>query len=228
MHTSLFHLSDEPFIEPETVISVFKREDGEIFAQCADMLEGFSSAMSNAFDDNVLSSEARLFAYNYAIKELGFYAPLMPAEDCGKLIIDTVYDYELNTVSSNRAVRLTGKEIYPKELEDIKLGAENGYDCYGVLEGKTVVSAAYTFLSHGDIEGEIEIGVETVSQYRGRGYAADCVAALSEYLYNEKVSVIYSYYEHNIASAALAEKCGFHVFAKGYEITLERSDKNAL
>ena len=34
MHTSLFHLSDEPFIEPETVISVFMREDGEIFARC--------------------------------------------------------------------------------------------------------------------------------------------------------------------------------------------------
>ncbi len=221
MTESLFSLSDMPFAEAETVISVFVRSDGEIFIECADQLKGFGSKLVSEFGDDVLSSEARLFAYNYALLGLDFYKALVPAENCGKIICDMQYMPQDEPFPSI-AKRLDGSENYPHMLDDIKLGAENGYACYGVVEENNVLCAAYSFIPEDDIDVEVEIGVETVPEHRGRGFAYESVTALASYLYEKGHEVIYSYYEENPASARLAEKCSFVNFANGFEIILER------
>lgn len=228
MNTNLFALSDEPFEAPETVISVFKRYDAEIFIDCAEQLADFPSALENASYNDPLSSKARLFAYNYAIKELGFYFPLIPSADCGKLIIDNKLDTEKCKSLKSEAVKLSGAEEYTADFDDIKLGAENGYSCYGILIDGHVVSAAYAFMPDDMIEDEVEIGVETVPAFRGKGYAAQCVIALCKHLVSKDIDVMYSYYEENKASAALSKKCGFLEIARGFEISLERGDNNAV
>ena len=226
MNSNLFSLSDEPFDSAETVISVFKRYDGEVFIDCAEQLADFPYEAN--YKKDVLSSEARLYAYNYALTETDFYAPLVPSDNCGKIIIDNKFSIEKCTVEGSNAVKLNGNEDYPDELSDIQLGAENGYDCFGIVIDGTVVSAAYAFLPAEMIDDEVEIGVETVLEHRGRGYAAECVAALSRYLDSKETDVMYSYYKDNTASGALAEKCGFFKIAEGYEITLERGDNDAV
>ncbi len=228
MNSNLFSLSDEPFKSAETVISVFKRYDGEVFIDCAEQLSEFPKIIEQKHGSEVLSSKARLFAYNYALKEIDFYMPLIPAENCGKLISDNKFDLEKCRATENDTVKLNGTENYPDILSDIKLGAENGYDCFGIIIDGNVVSAAYAFMPSDMIEDEVEIGVETVEEYQGKGYGSQCVAALSRYLDSKEVDVMYSYYTENTASAVLAEKCGFVQIATGYEIALERGDNYAV
>lgn len=228
MNTNLFALSDEPFESPETVISVFKRYDSEIFVDCAEQLSDFPSAFEKACNNDPLSPSARLFAYNYSIKELDFYFALSPSADCGKIIIDNKLDTEKCKALESEAVKLNGSEEYTADFEDIKLGAENGYSCYGILIDGHVVSAAYAFMPDDMIEDEVEIGVETIPAFRGNGYAAQCVIALCKHLITKDIDVMYSYYEENKASAALCKKCGFTEVARGFEISLERGDNNAV
>ncbi len=228
MNSNLFSLSDEHFENSETVISVFKRYDGEIFIDCAEQLADFPKVLEQKHGDDVLSSTARLFAYNYALTELGFYLPLIPSENCAKLICDNKFAIEKCRVTDNNTVKLTGTEIFPDELSDIKLGAENGYDCFGIVINGIVISAAYAFLPAEMIDDEVEIGVETVKEHQGNGYASQCVAALSRYLDKNDIDVMYSYYVENTVSAALAEKCGFISIATGYEIALERGESYAV
>lgn len=228
MNSSLFSLSDEPFENSETVISVFKRYDGEIFIDCAEQLADFPRIFEKEHLNDVLLPKARLFAYNYALNEIAFYHPLVPSQDCGRLISDNKFEPTRCKIHENNTVKLSGKEEYPETLCDIQLGAENGYDCFGIVIDGTVVSAAYAFMPSDMIDDEVEIGVETVEEYRGRGYGAQCVAALSRYLDSKEIDVMYSYYTDNTASASLAEKCGFFEIAQGYEIALERGDGNAL
>lgn len=228
MNSNFFSLPDEPFENGDTVISVFKRYDGEIFVDCAEQLADFPEAMFAKHNDDVLSSAARLFAYNYALKELNFYLPLVPAENCGKLISDNKFSIERCKADEGFARKLNGSEIYPTELDDIRLGAENGYSCFGIVLDGMVVSAAYAFIPDEMIDDEVEIGVETIKEHRGNGYARQCVCALARHLDARNVDVMYSYYTKNTASAALAAKCGFTEIAQGFEIALERGDNYAV
>jgi len=220
MEISYFTLNDTPFEHDETVIAVFTDNSGEVSVQCADVLTDFCAEFTKRFISDVLSKEARDFALDHALKNICFYDKLTSTADSGKIIVDCAC-CSASPKSSN-AVLLSGSEIYPATLKDIKLGAENGYICFGIVIDNKVVSAAYTFLSEVDIDAEVEIGVETLPAYRGMGYASQCVGALTKHLSDKGIAVYYSYYEENSASKNLAEKCGFKAFSRGFEIVLRK------
>lgn len=221
MQPLTFRLSDHPFENDETVIAVFCDDQGNYQIQCAEILPDFITEFIAKFD-SVLSREAREFATAYAQTHITEFGALISADDSGKIIADCVFQPDKCSSDSKLAVLLDGSELYPTELEDIKLGAQNGYICYGVVENNMVLSAAYTFTSEEDIDGEVEIGVETVKKHRGKGYASDCVCTLAKHLNSKSISTYYSYYEDNTASKKLAEKCGFECFSRGFEIVLRK------
>lgn len=221
MQPLTFRLSDHPFENEETVIAVFSDDQGNYQIQCAENLPDFFPEFIEKFK-SVLSKEAREFATAYAETHITEFGTLKFSDDSGKIIADCTFSPDKCCSDSKLAVLLNGSEIYPTELEDIKLGAQNGYVCYGVVENNMVLSAAYTFASEDDIDGEVEIGVETISKHRGRGYASDCVCALAKHLSRKSIAVYYSYYEENTASKKLAASCGFECFSRGFEIVLRK------
>lgn len=77
---------------------------------------------------------------------------------------------------------------------------------YCVLDGKNV--AAWAF-SAAVSSSEIDIGVETAENYRGRGLAAAAAKMMIKYAYDVGKSPVWACHCNNAASKRLAEKIGF-------------------
>lgn len=92
--------------------------------------------------------------------------------------------------------------------------------CVGVFDGDVLASctdAPGMPYMENDVQ---EIGINTLSEYRGHGYAsAACVKCLGEILHNHKAP-LWSAPADNRASRRLAEKLGFAEFAEVVMMTL--------
>lgn len=87
-----------------------------------------------------------------------------------------------------------------------------GIEAFGIIENGKVVSAAATNPNEQDETnpyfGYTEIGVETLENYKGRGYASMCLASLTAHLQNLGKRPIYVCPENNLPSLRTAEKAG--------------------
>ena len=63
-----------------------------------------------------------------------------------------------------------------------------------------------------------EAGVETLNEYRGRGYAADVASAWANKLISSKLVPLYSTSWENIASLNVAKKLGLRMYAVDFQI----------
>lgn len=63
-----------------------------------------------------------------------------------------------------------------------------------------------------------EAGIETLPQYRGRGYALSVLAAWAEAVRETGGLPLYSTFRSNIASQEVARKAGLEKFAEGFHI----------
>lgn len=77
---------------------------------------------------------------------------------------------------------------------------------YCILDGRNV--AAWAF-SAAVSSSEIDIGVETAENYRGRGLAAAAAKMMIEYAFDAGKSPVWACHCNNAASKRLAEKIGF-------------------
>ena len=75
-----------------------------------------------------------------------------------------------------------------------------------ISDGKQVAEAAPNDYSDDD---SVEIHVQCLPEFRGKGYATSCVAKLTEYYLKNGNSVRYLCRMQNKASLRIAEKCGF-------------------
>lgn len=92
-------------------------------------------------------------------------------------------------------------DLSPEELEF-------GFLCFAtVLDGR-IVSIA-TENPHHEEAKRIDIGVETASDFEGKGYGSSNVASLAYYLLDTGITVTYTVDDGNIPSIKLAEKVGF-------------------
>ena len=77
---------------------------------------------------------------------------------------------------------------------------------YSLIEKDKIAATAYSAFVHGD---KLEIGIETVEQFRGKGYAEKVCAKLIDYCLERNIEPIWSCKFENQASFKLAQKLGF-------------------
>lgn len=121
--------------------------------------------------------------------------------------------------------RIAQDSIYDN-ITDCEL-YENGLLCFGtVIDGKIVSAAAENPIFGEANEGDtIDIGVETDMMYRGRGYGASNVAAISECILDKGKKVSYIAGSRNASSIRLAEKIGFTAIGREYQCVLYKNDR---
>lgn len=96
------------------------------------------------------------------------------------------------------------KERYIKELE-ATLG--NMSHAFGVFENDELCAIART-TAETDLSAMV-VGVATLPQYRGKGYAVACVQALIEYCIGEKGMKFVCLFYDNLAAGRIYHKAGF-------------------
>lgn len=77
---------------------------------------------------------------------------------------------------------------------------------FSVVEDGEVVSTAFSAFV---LDGELEIGIETVSSFQGKGYAIVACSALIDYCLKEGFEPVWSCRFENTSSYNLAQKLGF-------------------
>lgn len=197
---------------------IYVPTDGEPIITVYPFLESVASEFVERFGDDLLSTDALKwldFMLSATVKDMNY----IHAEDPSHYIVEYEADnckdcYEKFTVGRNL--------ILPDEpiSEDLDLSY---FDDYNVtesisalcIEGGDVISVSTT----NDIVFEdksVEICVETLPEYAGKGYGTATVAALCRY-YNEKgIKVKYECAMSNAASVKIAEKCGFELRGTRY------------
>ena len=107
------------------------------------------------------------------------------------------------------------------ELEPIP---EESEECYfvTVIDGK-VVSVCETNAEDAFV-GAKEINVYTDPKYRGMGYGASNVTAMTEYYLSLGYNVAYTCQNENKASVALAARCGYKKIAETYYFICYKED----
>ena len=115
----------------------------------------------------------------------------------------------------NGIVRLDGNEGYTDLTEtDIKGLSEDGYVLYGAVADGKIVAIANTCEPVGDTACEVEVGVDTASEYRRMGYGRACVGALIRELCERGHTPVYECASKNTASAALAKSFDGRIIRK--------------
>lgn len=114
---------------------------------------------------------------------------------------------------TNRIFRLFGLNKYDDDY-DYK---DEGLLYIGIIKNGEIVSYASTNARYDNtLTGRIEIGVETLPEERGKGYATSNVAALSLYICQNGQGVEYKCPSGNEASRRVAEKAGLMEYGRQY------------
>ena len=121
---------------------------------------------------------------------------------------------------------LDGEKWEDLELDGFELDASITTDRMAVIrdDGKIVCYAGLNDISEED--GLYEITVECDENYRRRGYAASCVAKLTEYLLSLGEGVKYVCAEDHEVSGKTAESAGYGLFRRVLPFVCVRSDEN--
>lgn len=123
----------------------------------------------------------------------------------------------VHKISSNAVLR----ELCENSGCDIEI-ADDGEDIiFAVVDnGMLLAYAGINDVIYAD--NSVEISVETAPEHRRKGYGLACVYELTKHLILKGKKVRYKCSEDNLASSALAEKCGFVLEGKRYSYVCER------
>lgn len=113
------------------------------------------------------------------------------------------------------------KNLTDYELEKIPSDSD---ECYFVTVDDGKIVSVCEMNTEGVFIGATEINVYTNPSYRGMGYGASNVSAMCEYLTSKGHRVAYTTKKDNVASSALAKKCGFKQIAETYYYICYRND----
>jgi GNAT superfamily N-acetyltransferase len=111
----------------------------------------------------------------------------------------------------------------PAELKEELIDAATYSPVAATLLGKLPVSFCY---AGSRTESLWDISIDTLAEYRNRGYAALCVSYLIEYFRRRGLAPVWGALESNIPSMRLAEKLGF--MPVGQIAVFEQSDQAAV
>lgn len=185
--------------------------DGElllcVYSFCRDAAEEFIKKFSAApFSDEALNNLSDILAPKMAEmdfeltdpREHEYYEYRCTEPDASKILEDCVI---IDT--------LKGEKWDNLELDEFELEKSDPADRMAVIRrgGHIVCFAGINDISDGD--GMYELTVECEEEYRRRGFASSCIAALSEYLIKLGESVKYVTAGSNTASQNTAASAGF-------------------
>ncbi|MDD4773209.1 MAG: GNAT family N-acetyltransferase [Eubacteriales bacterium] len=124
-----------------------------------------------------------------------------------KILPETILLYK-----NHNFINLTGADIdiYPDKWENY-----NEPVSYATVVDNRILSIAGEN-PHYLTDRDIEIGVETATEYREKGYAASNTAALAKHLADKGKRVWYSCSRYNIPSQKTAQSVGFRIAGKKY------------
>lgn len=114
-----------------------------------------------------------------------------------------------------RAVPVAEPEVLHPELAPWGPELEARWPCFGVMDGGLVVSICCC--ARTTVEAA-EAGVETATGFRGRGMAAEAVAAWAEAVIASGRVAFYSTSRENLASQAVARKLGAFEFGEDWSL----------
>lgn len=117
----------------------------------------------------------------------------------------TIHKFEKNTLDE----KLVNIEFITKELEQFWGSLQNFYEnglCYYATEGTKVVSLCYSGFKSDNI---LTIGVETLNEYRKKGYAYELSAKFIDQCRITNKVPYWDCSDSNMGSRRLAEKLGF-------------------
>ncbi len=193
-----------------------KKSDGSIDIVCYSFTESVAREFESRFSENPFSEEAKNFLSEKLVpimNEFGY--------DCTGASDRVHIEYRCKNVCKSRILEnceiistLDGEKWDSLPLYEFALDGEDENDRMAVIrhKGKIVCFAGLNDISEDN--GCAELTVECEENYRGRGYAASCVALLADYLMSHGVEVNYICTEDNVASMKTAEAVGFEIYDK--------------
>lgn len=113
--------------------------------------------------------------------------------------------YEIVRTTKEMFKNLQGNVI-PKSFWKDEDQFENTGIGYSLIFDNTVVSTAFSSFR---IENQLEIGIETLEKYRGKGFALNVCSALINYCIENSLEPVWACRMENTASYLLAHKLGF-------------------
>ena len=162
------------------------------------------SAEAKKYIFSELAPVCREWGYEPAELEEGHIVTLMADRVDKELIKEST----LKIKSLGEYINLTEYELEPIPSESEE------YYFVTVIDGK-IVSVCETNAEDAFI-GAKEINVYTAPEYRGKGYGASNVTAMTEYYLSLGYNVAYTCRNDNKASIALAARCGYKQIAETY------------
>lgn len=200
-------------------LEVFLKSDGETEILTYSFCEKEAKEFCKKFGGTPFSDEALSFAdrvFGEKLRGLGYEHYAHEGELMREYILSSedslpLVSHKVRMISTNEELsplcENTGCEI---ELND------DGEDLLFavVQDGEILAYAGMNDVQYAD--GSVEISVETSPDYRRQGLGITCVTELCRHILKKGNSVRYKSAKSNLASCALAEKCGFSLVGERY------------
>lgn len=130
------------------------------------------------------------------------------------------YGYEIKEINSELLAEIHGGIIPLLFWENSEDFLKKGKG-YCIMDGENISAWAFSAAVSGS---EIDIGVETAENYRGRGFAAAAAKMMIKYAFDAGKSPVWACHCNNTASKKLAEKIGFVKVSECSIIKINRID----
>ncbi len=173
------------------------------------------------FKDNLFSDEALDFLRNGCDE---FRSELGYAEEKHPKNWGYNYIWERNKADGGIICERIRRDGKYKNLTTFNIAECLAYErvIYAVVKEGQIVSVAVTSESLRDAKEIVEIGTETAVGYRKNGYSTATVRALSEFLCEKGLRVLYKCHHENVASSSVARSAGFNEVGKFFYYVLRK------
>ncbi len=210
-----FSIEEGDIIVPLSVVF-----DGELSVRAYACAEGIARAYLAQFGHDPFSLEARAFLERELVPlahTLGFETEDGP-RGSGRMML-TFEPTEATYLIATDKAQLLAPPFPAENLTSIDPAEEE--PVFAVVENGAIVSAATV---NPPVYGEIgaELTVETAPAFRGRAYAASCIALAAQYLQAQGERVVYRCFAENEASRRAVTRAGFSCTAKEYDFVAYR------
>ena len=110
---------------------------------------------------------------------------------------------------------------------DLSESVSDGRLCFGQIESERVVSVAVTHAAPNEREtgGTLEIGIETIPEARGRGYAASSLSGVTAMILSRGLVPEYRCTRSNVASKKTALAAGYVQVGEACSFVLRRTGR---
>ena len=197
---------------------IYIPSDSEPVLTVYSFFEKQAREFESKFKDNLFSADALKWLddkLSATAKEIGYIHVKNPINHLCEYVIDKRAEIDVASVLGKVEVLEAGNRLEGVDMtyfDDVDFNETVSAVC--VVDDK-VASVALT----NDIEFTdecVEISVETIPGYEGKGYGTAVVAALCNYYIERGIKVRYECAKTNDASVKIAQKCGFDLLGERY------------